>query len=93
LSSEFRALRGGWSADVLWRSSDRDSVDPQRGDLFRGGSTVDGQLPAISDRDSVNPQLGDLFAGLRVASVPEPSTFALLLMTGAGALWWARRRR
>ena len=27
------------------------------------------------------------------AVVPEPSTYALLLMTGAGALWWARRRR
>jgi hypothetical protein len=26
-------------------------------------------------------------------SVPEPSTYALLLMTGAGALWWARQRR
>jgi hypothetical protein len=25
--------------------------------------------------------------------VPEPSTYALLLMTGAGALWWARGRR
>jgi hypothetical protein len=25
--------------------------------------------------------------------VPEPSTYALLLMTGAGALWWSRRRR
>ncbi len=25
--------------------------------------------------------------------VPEPSTYALLLMTGAGALWCARRRR
>lgn len=25
--------------------------------------------------------------------VPEPSTYALLFMTGAGALWWARRRR
>ena len=25
--------------------------------------------------------------------VPEPSTYALLLMTGAGALWMARRRR
>ncbi len=27
------------------------------------------------------------------ATVPEPSTYALLIMTGAGALWWARRRR
>ena len=26
-------------------------------------------------------------------AVPEPSTYALLIMTGAGALWWARRRR
>ena len=31
--------------------------------------------------------------GFRVASVPEPSTYALLLMTAAGALWMARRRR
>jgi hypothetical protein len=32
-------------------------------------------------------------AALTVSAVPEPSTYALLLMTGAGALWWARRRR
>jgi formylglycine-generating enzyme required for sulfatase activity len=31
--------------------------------------------------------------GFRVASVPEPSTYALLAMTAAGALWMARRRR
>jgi len=30
---------------------------------------------------------------LDLTVVPEPSTYALLLMTGAGALWWARRRR
>jgi len=28
-----------------------------------------------------------------VTGIPEPSTYALLLMTGAGALCWARRRR
>jgi len=28
--------------------------------------------------------------GLNV--VPEPSTYALLLLTGAGALWWVKRR-
>ena len=32
--------------------------------------------------------------GLEVKAVPEPSTYALLIVaTGAGALWWARRRR
>ena len=31
--------------------------------------------------------------GFRVASVPEPSTYALLLMTAAGALWMTKRRR
>ena len=31
--------------------------------------------------------------GFRVASVPEPSTYALLLMTGAGVLWMTRKRR
>jgi len=30
--------------------------------------------------------------GFRVASVPEPSTYALLLMTGAGWLLWRRRK-
>ncbi len=28
-----------------------------------------------------------------VSVVPEPSTYALLVMAGAGALWWAGRRR
>ncbi len=28
-----------------------------------------------------------------VEVVPEPSTFALLAMSAAGTLWWARRRR
>jgi hypothetical protein len=28
-----------------------------------------------------------------IAAIPEPSTYALLLMAGAGALWWVRRRR
>ena len=31
--------------------------------------------------------------GFRVASVPEPSTYALLLMAGAGWLLWRRRSR
>ena len=31
--------------------------------------------------------------GFRVASVPEPSTYALLLMTAAGVLWMTRSQR
>jgi formylglycine-generating enzyme required for sulfatase activity len=42
---------------------------------------------------SIEPSSESFALGFRVASVPEPSTYALLLMTGAGALWWARRRR
>jgi hypothetical protein len=30
---------------------------------------------------------------ITVGQVPEPSTYALLAMSAAGALWWARRRR
>jgi hypothetical protein len=46
---------------------------------------------------------GDTFSSLEynygkpsrlvVTVVPEPSTYALLVMTGTGALWFARRRR
>ena len=46
-----------------------------------------------SFRSSSVPTLEGVTVGFRVASVPEPSTYALLLMTGAGALWLARRRR
>jgi hypothetical protein len=37
---------------------------------------------------------GNAWTGIRVeASVPEPSTYALLFMSGAGMLWWGRRKR
>ena len=39
------------------------------------------------------PSLDSSYIGFRVASVPEPSTYALLLMAGAGGLWMAKRRR
>jgi formylglycine-generating enzyme required for sulfatase activity len=39
------------------------------------------------------PDSYSMYHGFRVASVPEPSTYALLLMTAAGALWLSRRRR
>jgi formylglycine-generating enzyme required for sulfatase activity len=47
-----------------------------------------------SHRDIGDPaDFGSSGVGFRVASVPEPSTYALLLMTAAGAFWWAKRRK
>jgi hypothetical protein len=40
-----------------------------------------------------SPDQSGKLDNLRFTSVPEPSTYALLAMTAASALWWARRRR
>ena len=45
-----------------------------------------------STRHSINPAGDNSNIGFRVASVPEPSTYALLLMAGAGWLLWKRRK-
>jgi formylglycine-generating enzyme len=78
-------------AGNLWEWNDA-VINSSRG--IRGGAwdNSEGSLPS-SRRESVDPSLESNFAGFRVASVPEPSTCAILLMTGAGALWMARRRR
>lgn len=62
---------------------------------LRGGSWLnnDRNMQSSYRTDSVAPTVEGGNIGFRVATVPEPSTYALLLMTGAGALWWARRRR
>ncbi|MGA1124772.1 MAG: SUMF1/EgtB/PvdO family nonheme iron enzyme, partial [Chthoniobacterales bacterium] len=45
-----------------------------------------------SDRSFTDPAVEDSFVGFRVASVPEPSTYALVLL-GAGAVYlWKRRK-
>jgi formylglycine-generating enzyme required for sulfatase activity len=61
---------------------------------LRGGdwANIDSALQPYY-RLGANPAQETSGFGFRVASVPEPSTYALLLMTGAGALWWARGRR
>jgi len=59
---------------------------------FRGGGYSSGARDISSawrDQDGFVVQI----VGFRIATVPEPSTYALLAMTAAGALWWARRRR
>ena len=58
---------------------------------LRGGSWY--LLQSSGFGSYVDPTDEDNLVGFRVATVPEPSTYALLLMTVAGALWMTRRRR
>jgi len=60
----------------------------------RGGGWNDAVVYLRSaDRYDWGPSLEGNNVGFRVASVPEPSTYALLAMSAAGALWLVRRRR
>lgn len=61
-----------------------------RFEILAGGGSVSYRSGGdiVQAGNSVNTILVD-----NIGAVPEPSTYALLLMTGAGALWWARRRR
>jgi hypothetical protein len=49
---------------------------------------ISGNGPRIFDKSGLTTA-----GAATLTLVPEPSTYALLLMTGAGALWCARRRR
>jgi sulfatase modifying factor 1 len=62
---------------------------------LRGGDWdgIDNWMRSSFRAENTDPAGEYIDVGFRVATVPEPSTYALLLMTGAGALWWARRRR
>ena len=79
-----------------WNESAFDGLNSSssEGRAVRGGDWGSSERPLRSSRRNVNgPANEDSSIGFRVASVPEPSTYALLLMTGAGALWMVRRRR
>lgn len=80
-----------------WMETASDGVNsfPTEDRVYRGGSwSVVSDAPLQSSfRLSMAPELDFNLNGFRVASIPEPSTYALLLITGAGALWWSRRRR
>jgi len=74
----------------VWEWNDAE-IDSNRG--LREGSwgNTDPFLQS-SFRYSSLPILESDRVGFRVASVPEPSTYALVLMAGAGWLLWRRRK-
>ncbi len=67
---------------------------PSEARAIRGGDWFGSEFSLRSSErlDSVPSSEADGI-GFRVASVPEPSTYALLLMAGAGWLLWKRRKR
>jgi formylglycine-generating enzyme required for sulfatase activity len=82
-----------------WNESAFDGTNssPSEDRVFRGGNWLYNESLSLlsSSRYAVTPETSGYFGnvGFRVASVPEPSTYAFLAMTAAGALWMARRRR
>ena len=80
-----------WTETAL--SGDNNSATNVR--TIRGGgwTSPEGQLSSSFRSSNGFPDGERTFIGFRVASIPEPSTCALLLMSAAGALWWARTRR
>jgi len=75
----------------VWEWNDTVISGSSRG--LRGGSwfDIDGLLQSSFRHSSGSLFESDL-VGFRVASVPEPSTYALVLMAGAGWLLWRRRK-
>jgi len=90
-----------WSSSVIWPtelSGDLYDMDVTTSGeiLVVGYSGAGGKILSVDAVTGAATEKFSLPAGsgvTRIATVPEPSTYALLLMTGAGALWLARRRR
>jgi formylglycine-generating enzyme required for sulfatase activity len=78
-----------WSESAL--DGTNNSVSEDR--LLRGGNwTASAFSLGSTGREFSGPATERDNRGFRVASVPEPSTYALLLMAGAGWLLWKRRK-
>ena len=81
-------------AGNVWEWNDAVYDGSYRG--FRGNSALDAARSSLME-SSFNfgygpPESEDQGIGFRLATVPEPSTYALMFM-GAGALWLWRRRK
>ncbi len=81
-----------------WNETARDGTNdsPNQFRRFVGGAFNEVGAGMVAGTFGVNgdpSSFTNSALGFRVASVPEPSTYALLAMSAAGALWWARRKR
>jgi sulfatase modifying factor 1 len=76
-----------------WTDPTNDAINAFRrgGGWPNPGYEMESTIPSWSISDDVSRE--GYNTGFRMATaIPEPSTYALLLMTGAGALWWTRRK-
>ena len=86
--------QGGNVFEMMESAFARTNSSPSEDRAFRGGFWSSSEFNLRSSvRDGGGPTLEDSVIGFRVASVPEPSTYALLLMTAAGVLWMTRSQR
>lgn len=84
----------GQNGNILeWTESNFVSPNnnPAGSRVLRGGQWSGGGID-ISNRFTGGPADGLENVGFRVAAVPEPSTYALLILAGAGAALIAKRR-
>ena len=79
-----------------WTESAADGVNSSESENRgkQGGAyyTGDGDLAAQSFRFGVDSPSSDFIIGLRVATVPEPSAFSLLMICSVGLVAFRRRR-